>query len=94
MVNEKITCKDTIETVYYSAMVDGTQNSENQLLCYGCGKTLDSGVLEKYIEDKKVDTQVKPTCTPVKCGMRKTFKWHLGKKKTSGQGVESKPFGK
>ena len=81
MVNEKMNCKDTIETVYYSSMVDGTQNAENQLLCYGCGKTLDSTVLEKYIEDKKVHTQVKPTCTPIKCAIRKTFKWHLGKKR-------------
>ena len=44
-------------------------------------KTLDSTVLEKYIEDKKVHTQVKPTCTPIKCVIRKTFKWHLGKKR-------------
>ena len=80
-VNEKVTCDDPIETLYYSSMVDGTQNAENKLVCYGCGKSLDSEVLQKYIEDKNVHIQVKPTCTSTKCAVRKKFKWKLGKKR-------------
>ena len=81
MVNEKLTCDDPIETLYYSSIVDGTQDEKNKLICYGCGDSLDSDVLQKYIEDKTVHVQVKPTCTSTKCAIHKKFKWYLGKKR-------------
>ena len=43
--------------------------------------SLDSDVLQKYIADKVVHIQVKPTCTSTKCAVHKKFKWHLGKKR-------------
>ena len=81
MVNEKLTCDDSIETLYCSSMVDGTQDAKNKLICYGCGDSLDSDVLQKYIADKTVFIQVKPTFTSTKCAVNKKFKWHLGKKR-------------
>ena len=80
MVNEKLTCDEPIETLYYSSMVDGTQDSKHELICYGYGDSLDSDVLQKYIDDKSIHIQVKPTCTSSKCDVHKKFKSHLGKK--------------
>ena len=81
MVNEKLTCDEPIETLYYSSMVDGTQDSKHELICYGFGDSLDSDVLQKYIDDKSIHIQVKPTCTSSKCDVHKKFKCHLGKKR-------------
>lgn len=79
MVNEKLICHDPIETLYYSSMVDGTQDTKNKLICYRCGDSLDSDVLQKYIDDKTVCIQVKPTCTSTKFTVHRKFKWHLPK---------------
>ena len=80
-MNEKLTCNDPIETLYYSSLVDGTQNADNKLICYGCGTSLDSDVLQKYIDDKTIHSQVRPTCTATQCAVNKKYKWHLGKKR-------------
>ena len=43
--------------------------------------SLDSDVLQKYITDKTIHNQVKPTYALTKCAVHKKFKWHLGKKR-------------
>ena len=37
--NEKLLCKDDVESCYYSSLVDGTANLP--LVCYSCGVQLD-----------------------------------------------------
>ena len=43
--------------------------------------SLDSDVLQKYIADKTIHSQVKPTYALTKCAVHKKLKWHLGKKR-------------
>ena len=81
MTNEKLGCDDEIETLYYSTMVDNTQDSENILICYGCGKKLESDALQKYIGDKTMHKTVKPACTNAKCAVVKKLKWKCGGKR-------------
>ena len=45
------------------------------MICYHCGKELDSECHQKYIESKEIYKQVKPTCTVDHCAKTPQKKW-------------------
>ena len=53
MVNEKMNRKDTIETVYYSLMVDGTQMLRTNFYVMGVEKLLTQLFLKNTSKTKK-----------------------------------------
>ena len=59
VVKKTLQCGDDIESMYHSGLVDGTPNAP--LICYACGDTLSTDILETYIEGGVFFLEVYPT---------------------------------
>ena len=65
VAKEIMDCSSEIEATYYSALADS--KSEDPLICYACGSQLNEECFEKYIEMKKKNSIVQPTCGTAYC---------------------------
>ncbi len=84
VARQTMNCDSHVETVYYSGLVDS--KSALELVCYACGTQVPQSSLEKYVELKKFNCTVLPTCGEnhckqhPKCPCNKIRKQKLDKK--------------
>ncbi len=75
VTRQTMNCESLVETVYYSGLVDSKCALE--LVCYACGTQVPQSSFEKYIELKKFNCTIPPTCGETHC--KQHPKWPFNK---------------